>query len=125
MKIDLKFIIILIGIYPVFVFLLKREWFIQKNIFINMILLNAILFFSSFVIPESILDKFSLAILRFPIIYLVLYRLMHFIYVKLFNAEPINTMFSMKRGIWKDAVFNIIFWLLSGMLLMLSFYILQ
>ncbi len=112
MKAD--FLIIPIGMAIQLIFLFKREILtdrkIEKWIWITSVSLFVIGYLLSINFRESIP---TIPILMVPIFTYGIFRLQFWIYLKLFNEEPVDTFYSMDFKLIRSGLFNFIFWVVG------------
>ncbi len=116
----MKTFIFMIAISPIFFFIVWREFFLQK-IISRLLLVIYIMMFMIYYIDYTLLfnDVKYAYILRAPLIITLLYYLFRYIFIKKFNREPRNTFWIWEhRGYLYDVLFNLLFFIITGFLLM-------
>jgi hypothetical protein len=110
----MDFVFILIGFFILYIFLFSRKLLIHKTFSIVLWGLCLLLFVTGFLLDGKGVrgsEAFKIPLLQYSI-----YMLFRYLFVKLYNREPKDTFWTMEKGVWKDAIFNIIFWLVAFLL---------
>lgn len=111
---NLNTVFIILGLSIVIIFLFKRDLLIKQNSFWVIFIFSTILFILGYVLDILIRQEKSLAIaLKIPLLCLLIFRGFLWIFEKLYNRVPVDTFWTMKRDVWKDAIFNILFWIIG------------
>jgi len=105
------------------IFLFNRDLLIKKQSFYIIFIFCILLLIISFVIKDSLIKTMpSLdikSVLRVPLISLILFRLLTWIFYKIFNRYPQDT-YWINESLWFDTLFNILFWI-TGILIPVIF----
>lgn len=116
----LGFIIILIGMFGLAIFMYKRDLFIRPKAFRVILLICLIMLALAYILPQfDTFKKTPINVFKLPIITLLLYRIARGLFKKAFNREPKDTfwMIHWEKGIGKDTVFNVVFFLICAIIL--------
>lgn len=112
--INTELVFIFLGFFILYVFLFNRKLLVHQK-FSNILWVICLVFFVLGLLLEKKGIKGSEA-LKIPMIQYALYRFFRHRFYKLYKREPKDTFWTMEKGVWKDAVFNVIFWLLAFLL---------
>lgn len=100
----IEYILVVLGINTFMLFIFNRTLLVQKQSFKILLVIDVLLMLIAYLFPgEKSLDP-----LKGALVQLLLYRVEHYIFIKLNNREPENTLwiFYWKKGLWKDVIFN-------------------
>lgn len=111
---NLNTVFIILGLSIIIIFLFKRDLLTKQNSFRVIFIFSIILFVLGYVLDILIKQEKSLAIaLKIPLLCLLIFRGFLWIFEKLYNRVPVDTFWTMKKDVWKDAIFNILFWIIG------------
>jgi hypothetical protein len=109
---SLLFIILGLNIYTIFI--LKRDWLLQKKPYIILLLCNLILFaVGHTMLYRNIGNPNFVSALNIPAPQQILLLALLTIYRKIFHDDPADTLWSMDWKKMKDGIFNFIFFVAS------------
>ena len=97
-----------------YIFLFSRKLLIHKTFSIVLWGICFSLFITGFLLDGK--EIRGSEALKIPLLQYSIYLLFRYWFVKLYNREPKDTFWTMEKGVWKDAIFNIIFWLVAFLL---------
>lgn len=107
----MNFISILLSLNTMIIFLFKREWLLASRSYIILLGINGLLFVLGILLPRVIYDpREIITLLKAPLISQVMFFVLHMIFRYLFRRTPIDTFWSMDSTLFKDGVFNALFW---------------
>jgi len=108
------FLIIPIGMAIQLIFLFKREILTDKKFEKWIWTVSASLFVIGYFLSINFGQAVkTLPILMVPILAYGIFRFQLWIYMKLFNAEPVDTFYSMDLKLMRSGIFNFIFWVVG------------
>lgn len=113
----MNILLLLIGLNPMYIFLFRRELLIEKKSFLILTVINIALFISSYILEFILTTNVEyIAALRMPVLSLGVFKILSLIYFRLYNTSPLDTFWSMDARLFKDGVFNLLFWILGAAL---------
>lgn len=116
----MDYVYIFIGGFVVGVFVFKRELLIERANFRIILGISVILFLVGVILHFTYADQHSsCGALLAPLLTLGLFRLCRKVFLRLFSREPKDTWLIWDAGMGVDRAFNIIYFSLAGLLLML------
>jgi hypothetical protein len=117
-------IFIAVGMFVSYIFLSRRELLIEKKSFRFILGVSILLFVLGVTLHFTAVGRFYASeVLLCPLPSLLLFRLLRKLFIKLFKHEPQDTFLNWKDGLGEDRVFNIVYGVLSFLLMMLAFNI--
>jgi len=105
----LSYFWILSSIIILGIFIFKREILIQKATFIYILILTCAMFVLSFIPFLQIKTNGSIESWKLPLLSLLLFRGLRWIFLRIFGYEPRDTFWIFKKGFWEDGLFNFLF----------------
>lgn len=100
------YLLVFLGINTFVIFIFHREWLLQKQSFKILFVIDVFLMIIAYLFPgDNFVSTFKGALIQ-----LLLYRLVHYVFVEITKREPKNTFwaFYWEKGLWKDVIFNFI-----------------
>lgn len=118
----IEHLILVLGINTFFIFIFNRTLLVKKHSFKILFVIDVLLMIIAYLFP----NEKSLIPFKGAAIQLILYRVEHYFFVKLYSREPQNTLwtFSWEKGLWKDVIFNYLAFVSLGFAAMLAMDIL-
>jgi hypothetical protein len=105
------------GLFIQIVFMLKREWLLRKPSFLIILILTLVLLGISCVLIYAKLGNPKIArLLAMPLPSFGTFVLMKYLFLKIYNRNPVDTFWSMDFREMPDGIFNFLFWVLSILL---------
>ena len=109
----MDFLYITLGLNILLIFLVKREWLLDRQPFTILLWCNTGLFLLGYLLPYfSIVYSIMVVMLKVPILSQLLFMLL----VKVFrksNKIHVDTFWTMDSQLLKDVKFNLAFWLIA------------
>lgn len=118
----LDYIIIAMGMFGLYIFMINRELLIRPKAFWVILILSLITLALAYILPQfDTFKNYTTNILKLPIITLLLYRIQRGFFKIAFNREPKNTfwMMHLEKDIWQATIFNLLFFFTWGAFLVL------
>lgn len=111
----LNLFLIFVGLSTMWVFMFKINWlFGFKKPFWFVLLYSALLYFLSFTFLRlGYFDHLLVAILKVPLISLVIFKALCLGFNGLYGRNPENTAWSFEKKSMKDVIFSLLFWFLG------------
>jgi hypothetical protein len=110
------------GMFVSYIFLTRRELLIKKESFRLILGVSVLLFVIGVVLHFTEVGRlYASEALLCPLSSLLLYRLMRELFVKWFKHEPRDTFLNWADGLGEDRVFNILYWTLNSLIMILAF----
>ncbi|MBN2748997.1 MAG: hypothetical protein JXR57_05835 [Bacteroidales bacterium] len=105
---------IILGLSIVIIFLFKRDLLIDYNSSRIILVICIILFILGYILDTLAKQEKNFVIaLKIPLLCLLIFWGFLWAFKKLFNRIPVDTFWTKERNVWKDAVFNILFWIIG------------
>lgn len=112
----MDFLYIALGLNVLLIFLVKREWLLDKQAFNSLLLCNIFLFLLGYLLPYfSIVYSIMVVVLKIPILSQLLFMLLVKVFRKT-NKIQVDTFWTMDSHLLKDLKFNLAFWLIAILL---------
>ena len=112
----MDFLYIALGLNILLIFLVKREWLLEKHPFSILLLCNTSLFLLGYLLPYfSIVYSIMVVALKIPILSQLLFMLLVKVFRKT-NKIHVDTFWTMDKHLMKDVKFNVAFWLIAILL---------
>jgi hypothetical protein len=112
----IEFGLVLIGLSTIWIFMFKIELLNESGIaFWTFVLYTLLLFAFSFVFSDNIyFNSRIIPVLKMPLISVVVYRGLRFVFFKVYNRNPENTFWVFEKKPVQDIIFTILFWFLGA-----------
>ncbi|MDB5258691.1 MAG: hypothetical protein JWM14_3386 [Chitinophagaceae bacterium] len=112
----MDFIYITLGLNILLIFLVKREWLLERQPFTIIMFGNAALFVLGYALPHfSIVFSILVEALKIPILSQLLFMFLVKVFRKI-NKTPVDTFWTMDTHLMKDIKFNLAFWIIAILL---------
>lgn len=111
----------LIGFFVSFIVLLDRELLIKKNSFKLILGAAVVLFLGGVILHFTAIGRYTASgALLCPLVSLLLFRLFRRHFLTRYGREPRDTFLNWESGMGADRVFNIVYFVSTGWLVMLG-----
>jgi len=111
----MSYIIVFFGTSIMWVFLFKMDLLCRWDSKFWVLAVYCIILFVISILIRDIETSYSPVYdaLKMPLISLIVFRILLFLFVKIFKRAPMNTFWEFDRKPFQDVLFNILFWLLG------------
>lgn len=114
----IDFLLVMAGLNTVIIFMFKIEWLLNTKSLVVLACINTILFGIGFYYNKKIN---TIDALKMPIVSLLIFCVLNWAFMKLYNRHPENTFWSFTKKPIEDVLFSIIFWILGIVLPVIMF----
>ena len=111
----MDFIFIILGMSTMLLFLFKRDWLMNKNASILLLVWNIFLFCGGYSLQFYRIGNPEIVIaLKISLLCQIIFFVLVFSFRKLYGKNPEDTFWTMDISLLKDGIFNFLFWVIAG-----------